>query len=169
MPPSCGCQVLSELVTTRHLKLTNTTEIPHYFWLLVSKPFSISQDGASRSHRALGWKQEGEEIAARGKQLVLHPQENMLVSGSICGPRLGGAHTPGLGVTFLSRSRACMYRQHGHRVPSQGCTQTQTSVVSRPRHALRTQGPTPQTDRQDSIQRTRAHTPTPTVPHTHRA
>lgn len=74
--------VLSELVTTRHLKLTNTTEIPHYFWLLVSKPFSISQDGASRSHRALGWKQEGEEIAARGKQLVLHPQENMLVNVS---------------------------------------------------------------------------------------
>ena len=92
MPPSCGCQVLSELVTTRHLKLTNTTEIPHYFWLLVSKPFSISQDGASRSHRALGWKQEGEEMAARGKQLVLHPQENMLVNGSICGPRLEG-HT----------------------------------------------------------------------------
>ena len=121
MPPSCGCQVLSELVTTRHLKLTNTTEIPHYFWLLVSKPFSVSQEGASRSHRALSWKREGEEeMAARGKQLVLHPQENMLVSGSICSPCLGaggGAHTPGLGVPFLSRSHMCMYRQHGHRVP----------------------------------------------------
>ncbi|KAI4563992.1 hypothetical protein MJG53_021113, partial [Ovis ammon polii x Ovis aries] len=79
--PPCGCQVLSELVTTRHLKLTNTTEIPHYFQLLVSKPFSVSQEGASRSHRALGRKQEGEqETAARGKQLVLHPQENTLVT-----------------------------------------------------------------------------------------
>ncbi|XP_042092425.1 deleted in lung and esophageal cancer protein 1 isoform X3 [Ovis aries] len=54
--------VLSELVTTRHLKLTNTTEIPHYFQLLVSKPFSVSQEGASRSHRALGRKQEGERV-----------------------------------------------------------------------------------------------------------
>ncbi|OWK02566.1 DLEC1 [Cervus elaphus hippelaphus] len=71
--------VLSELVTTHHLKLTNATEIPHYFRLLVSKPFSVSQVGASRP-RAPGWKQEGEEeTAARGRQLVLHPQENMLV------------------------------------------------------------------------------------------
>lgn len=84
-------------MTTRHLKLTNTTEIPHYFQLLVSKPFSVSQEGASRSHRALGRKQEGEqETAARGKQLVLHPQENTLVSGGVCGPRQG-AHTPGPG------------------------------------------------------------------------
>uniref|UniRef100_A0A452FIH2 DLEC1 cilia and flagella associated protein n=1 Tax=Capra hircus TaxID=9925 RepID=A0A452FIH2_CAPHI len=75
--------VLSELVTTRHLKLTNTTEIPHYFRLLVSKPFSVSQEGASHSHRALNRKQEGEqETAARGKQLVLHPQENTLVNVS---------------------------------------------------------------------------------------
>ncbi|XP_043741750.1 deleted in lung and esophageal cancer protein 1 isoform X3 [Cervus elaphus] len=74
--------VLSELVTTHHLKLTNATEIPHYFRLLVSKPFSVSQVGASRP-RAPGWKQEGEEeTAARGRQLVLHPQENMLVNVS---------------------------------------------------------------------------------------
>ncbi|XP_022409416.1 deleted in lung and esophageal cancer protein 1-like isoform X1 [Delphinapterus leucas] len=77
--------VLSELVTTRHLKLTNTTEIPHYFRLLVSRPFSVSQDGESRSHRAPGpsWKQECKEgTAAAGKQLVLYPQENMLVNVS---------------------------------------------------------------------------------------
>ncbi|XP_032503469.1 deleted in lung and esophageal cancer protein 1 isoform X3 [Phocoena sinus] len=77
--------VLSELVTTRHLKLTNTTEIPHYFRLLVSRPFSVSQDGVSRSHRAPGpsWKQECKEgTAAAGKQLVLYPQENMLVNVS---------------------------------------------------------------------------------------
>nr|KAF6420247.1 DLEC1 cilia and flagella associated protein [Molossus molossus] len=75
--------VLSELVTTHHLKLTNTTDIPHYFRLLVSRPFSVSQDGASFSHRAPGPKQEcEEEVAAAGRQLVLHPQENMLVDVS---------------------------------------------------------------------------------------
>ncbi|XP_068413976.1 deleted in lung and esophageal cancer protein 1 isoform X2 [Eschrichtius robustus] len=74
--------VLSELVTTHHLKLINTTEIPHYFRLLVSRPFSVSQDGVSRSHRAPSpsWKQECKEgTAAAGKQLVLYPQENMLL------------------------------------------------------------------------------------------
>ncbi|XP_045055704.2 deleted in lung and esophageal cancer protein 1 isoform X4 [Desmodus rotundus] len=74
--------VLSELVTTHHLKLTNTTDIPHYFRLLVSSPFSISQDGASRRHRAPGPGREPEceeGPAAAGKQLVLHPRESMLV------------------------------------------------------------------------------------------
>nr|XP_058933220.1 deleted in lung and esophageal cancer protein 1 isoform X7 [Kogia breviceps] len=78
-------EVLSELVTTHHLKLTNTTEIPHYFRLLVSRPFSVSQDGVSRSHRAPGpsWKQECKEgTAAASKQLALYPQENMLVNVS---------------------------------------------------------------------------------------
>ncbi|XP_015420346.1 PREDICTED: deleted in lung and esophageal cancer protein 1 [Myotis davidii] len=79
--------VLSELVTTHHLKLTNTTDIPHYFRLLVSRPFSVSPDGdgASRGRRApgAGREQEGEEgSATAGRQLVLHPQENMLVDVS---------------------------------------------------------------------------------------
>ncbi|XP_078210767.1 deleted in lung and esophageal cancer protein 1 isoform X3 [Callithrix jacchus] len=77
--------VLSELVTTHHLKLTNTTEIPHHFRLLVSRPFSVSQDGASQVHRAPGpgQKQEcDEEAASAGKQLVLRAQENMLVNVS---------------------------------------------------------------------------------------
>nr|KAF6335071.1 DLEC1 cilia and flagella associated protein [Pipistrellus kuhlii] len=77
--------VLSELVTTHHLKLTNTTDIPHYFRLQVSRPFSVSPDGASRTHRAAGagWEQECEEgWAAAHRQLVLHPQENMLVDVS---------------------------------------------------------------------------------------
>lgn len=89
-PTSMATQVLSELVTTHHLKLTNTTEIPHYFRLLVSRPFSVSQDGASHSHRAPGpgrEQQREEEWAAVGRQLVLRPQENMLVSGGFCGPR----------------------------------------------------------------------------------
>ncbi|XP_066207458.1 deleted in lung and esophageal cancer protein 1 [Saccopteryx leptura] len=80
-----SARVLSELVTTQHLKLTNTTDIPHYFWLLVSQPFSVSQEGASRSRSAPGpgREQEGQEgPAAVGTQLVLHPQENMLVDMS---------------------------------------------------------------------------------------
>ncbi|XP_063468166.1 deleted in lung and esophageal cancer protein 1 isoform X4 [Symphalangus syndactylus] len=77
--------VLSKLVTTHHLKLTNTTEIPHYFRLVVSRPFSVSQDGVSRDHRAPGpgQKQEcEEETASADKQLVLRAQENMLVNVS---------------------------------------------------------------------------------------
>ncbi|XP_041590029.1 deleted in lung and esophageal cancer protein 1 isoform X5 [Vulpes lagopus] len=77
--------VLSELMTTHHLKLTNTTEIPQYFQLLVSRPFSVSQEGASRSRRAPGpGREQGceEEPAKASKQLVLHPQENMLVNVS---------------------------------------------------------------------------------------
>ncbi|KAF6099104.1 DLEC1 cilia and flagella associated protein [Phyllostomus discolor] len=71
--------VLSELVTTHHLKLTNTMDIPHYFQLMVSRPFSVSQEGASRSHRTPG---PGQEPAAAGKQLVLHPHKSMLVDVS---------------------------------------------------------------------------------------
>nr|XP_055176944.1 deleted in lung and esophageal cancer protein 1 isoform X7 [Nyctereutes procyonoides] len=77
--------VLSELVTTHHLKLTNTTEIPQYFQFLVSRPFSVSQEGASRSRRAPGpGREQGceEEPATASKQLVLHPRENMLVNVS---------------------------------------------------------------------------------------
>ncbi|XP_036777521.2 deleted in lung and esophageal cancer protein 1 isoform X6 [Manis pentadactyla] len=77
--------VLSELVSTHHLKLTNTMEIPHYFRLLVAKPFSVSQNGASRSRRAPGPGREpehDEETAAAGKEWVLYPQENMLLDDS---------------------------------------------------------------------------------------
>ncbi|XP_045153607.1 deleted in lung and esophageal cancer protein 1 [Echinops telfairi] len=75
------CRVLSELVTTHHLKLTNTTEIPHYFRLLVSKPFSVSHDGASARAPSPDQEQDYEEREA-GKLLVLPPQENMLVNVS---------------------------------------------------------------------------------------
>nr|XP_025856802.1 deleted in lung and esophageal cancer protein 1 isoform X9 [Vulpes vulpes] len=84
-PISVTTQVLSELMTTHHLKLTNTTEIPQYFQLLVSRPFSVSQEGASRSRRAPGpGREQGceEDPAKASKQLVLHPQENMLVNVS---------------------------------------------------------------------------------------
>lgn len=66
--------VLSELLTTRHLKLINSTEIPQYFRLLAYRPFLVSQGWASGGHRA--------EIASGGKQLELRPQENMLVDVS---------------------------------------------------------------------------------------
>lgn len=101
-------QVLNELVTTHHLKLTNTTETPHYFRLLVSRPFSVSHDGASCSHGAgPGPEQECEGSAAGGKQLVLHPQDNMLVSGGLCGPHPGWALSPGP-ATFLSHRHTCV-------------------------------------------------------------
>ncbi|XP_019063818.1 deleted in lung and esophageal cancer protein 1 isoform X3 [Fukomys damarensis] len=76
--------VLSELLTTRHLKLINTTEIPQCFRLLVSRPFLISQDAFTWDHRpGSGQEQEGEEeTASVSKQLVLDPQENMLVNVS---------------------------------------------------------------------------------------
>ncbi|KAL6065370.1 hypothetical protein STEG23_006000 [Scotinomys teguina] len=77
--PCCG--VLSNWTTTRHLKLINTTEILHSFRVLVSKPFFISQGGASWDNRACHQQCE-EEIAFSGQQLILRPQENMLVDVS---------------------------------------------------------------------------------------
>ncbi|KAB1264566.1 Deleted in lung and esophageal cancer protein 1 [Camelus dromedarius] len=113
-PTSAAAQVLSELVTTHHLKLTNTTDIPHYFRLLVSKPFSVSQDGASRSRRppGPGWKQEcEEETEAAGPQLVLFPQENMLVSERFCDQWAE--------VTFPPLTRTCVFRQRTSTAPTQ--------------------------------------------------
>ena len=121
-PTSVAAQVLSELVTTHHLKLTNTTEIPHYFRLMVSRPFSVSQDGVSQDHRAPGpgQKQEcEEETASADKQLVLRAQENMLVSGGVCSPCSDG--TP-----------LHVYRQHPCTPPSCACTQTQTACLTLP-------------------------------------
>lgn len=73
-------QVLSDRLTTRHLKLINTTEILHYFRVLVSRPFFTSQGRASWDNRACHQQQCEEEMASSGPQLVLRPQENMLVS-----------------------------------------------------------------------------------------
>ncbi|XP_023575563.1 deleted in lung and esophageal cancer protein 1 isoform X2 [Octodon degus] len=76
--------VLSERLTTHHLKLVNTTEITQYFRLLVSRPFLISQDAVSQGHRVgCNQKQKGEEkTASASRQLVLHSQQNMQVSVS---------------------------------------------------------------------------------------
>ncbi|XP_050996394.1 deleted in lung and esophageal cancer protein 1 [Acomys russatus] len=67
--------VLSDWLTTRHLKLINTREILHYFRVLVSRPFFVSQGGAPQ-------QQCEEELASTGQQLMLRPQENMLVDVS---------------------------------------------------------------------------------------
>lgn len=74
----CGLQVLSEWLTVRHLKLTNTTEILYYFRAQVSRPFLVSQGGADWDNRAS--HQCEEEMASTAQQLIIHPQENMLVS-----------------------------------------------------------------------------------------
>uniref|UniRef100_A0A673U2J6 DLEC1 cilia and flagella associated protein n=1 Tax=Suricata suricatta TaxID=37032 RepID=A0A673U2J6_SURSU len=76
----CQSPTRHELVTTRHLKLTNTTEIPQHFRLQVSRPFSVSQAGASRSRGAPGPEPgRQEEPATAARQLVLGRRENMLV------------------------------------------------------------------------------------------
>ncbi|XP_042137976.2 deleted in lung and esophageal cancer protein 1 isoform X1 [Peromyscus maniculatus bairdii] len=81
IPKNPCCGVLSDWPTTRHLKLINTTEILHYFRVLVSKPFFISQGGARWDNRACHPQCE-EEIASSGQQLILRPQENILVDVS---------------------------------------------------------------------------------------
>ncbi|KAL1782479.1 deleted in lung and esophageal cancer protein 1 [Sigmodon hispidus] len=81
IPKNPCCGVLSDWLTTRHLKLINTTEILHCFRVLVSRPFFISQDGASWDNRVCHQQYE-EEITSSDEQLVLRPQENMLVDVS---------------------------------------------------------------------------------------
>ncbi|XP_052579890.1 deleted in lung and esophageal cancer protein 1 isoform X3 [Peromyscus californicus insignis] len=81
IPKNPCCGVLSDWSTTRHLKLINTTEILHYFRVLVSKPFFISQGGARWDNRDCHQHCE-EEIASSGQQLILRPQENILVDVS---------------------------------------------------------------------------------------
>lgn len=104
-------QVLSELLSTHHLKLSNTTEIPQYFRLLVSRPFSVAQGGASRSRSTPGPEQGcEEEQATGGKRLVLHPQENMLVSGGSAGGHRARGHPP---VTHTHTcGQTCAHQRH---------------------------------------------------------
>lgn len=109
-------QVLSDWPTTRHLKLINTTEILHYFRVLVSKPFFISQGGARWDNRACHPQCE-EEIASSGQQLILRPQENILVSAGVC-------HLP-----------PHLYRQHIHVTCSHLGTRYKWTVIGPcPRH-----------------------------------
>ncbi|OXB72662.1 UNVERIFIED_CONTAM: hypothetical protein H355_007677 [Colinus virginianus] len=67
--------VLTESVLTQSLKLINCTKVPLYFRLLLSAPFSLAGTDLKTSHR------EGEETEQQ-PQLVLYPQQNMLVKVS---------------------------------------------------------------------------------------
>uniref|UniRef100_A0A8C2MWT3 Deleted in lung and esophageal cancer 1 n=1 Tax=Cricetulus griseus TaxID=10029 RepID=A0A8C2MWT3_CRIGR len=83
IPKNPCCGVLSDRLITRQMKLINTTEILQYFRVLVSRPFLVSQGGTSCDNIACHDHQQcEEEIASSGQQLLLRPQENMLVAVS---------------------------------------------------------------------------------------
>uniref|UniRef100_A0A669QRK1 DLEC1 cilia and flagella associated protein n=1 Tax=Phasianus colchicus TaxID=9054 RepID=A0A669QRK1_PHACC len=71
--------VLTASVLTQSLKLTNCTKVPLYFRLFLSAPFSLTstdlKKGTKTSHNE---KEETEQQP----QLVLYPQQNMLVKVS---------------------------------------------------------------------------------------
>ncbi|NWI63783.1 DLEC1 protein, partial [Todus mexicanus] len=70
--------VLTESVTTQSLKLTNCTKVPLHFRLLLSLPFSLSSTDPQKSTKTSHGKEEKEQQP----QLVLYPQQNMLVKVS---------------------------------------------------------------------------------------
>uniref|UniRef100_A0A8C3I068 DLEC1 cilia and flagella associated protein n=1 Tax=Chrysemys picta bellii TaxID=8478 RepID=A0A8C3I068_CHRPI len=69
--------VLTESVITHNLKLTNSTEAPLHFRILLSVPFAVSSIDPNRSLKTSHHDRE-----EQGKQLLLHPQQNMLVKVS---------------------------------------------------------------------------------------
>ncbi|KAM6281413.1 deleted in lung and esophageal cancer protein 1 [Porphyrio hochstetteri] len=71
--------VLTDLVMTQSLKLINCTKVPLYFRLLLSPPFSLSSTDPKKSTKTSHSKEEGRE---QQPQLVLYPQQNMLVKVS---------------------------------------------------------------------------------------
>ncbi|KFQ33520.1 Deleted in lung and esophageal cancer protein 1, partial [Merops nubicus] len=70
--------VLTDSVMTQSLKLTNCTKVPLYFRLLLSTPFSLSSTDPKKSTKTSHSKEEKEQRP----QLVLYPQQNMLVKVS---------------------------------------------------------------------------------------
>ncbi|XP_048693431.2 deleted in lung and esophageal cancer protein 1 isoform X1 [Caretta caretta] len=66
--------VLTESVLTHNLKLTNSTEAPLHFRILLSVPFTVSSIDPNRS-----LKTSHSDREEQGKQLLLHPQQNVLV------------------------------------------------------------------------------------------
>ncbi|KAG8443530.1 hypothetical protein GDO86_012075 [Hymenochirus boettgeri] len=72
-------QILTEVLTTQNLKLINCTETPLYFRLLVAKPFVLSSIDPNHST-----KTANSDHDAQGGQIVLHPQQNILVKVSFC-------------------------------------------------------------------------------------
>ncbi|XP_074841264.1 deleted in lung and esophageal cancer protein 1 [Carettochelys insculpta] len=73
--PSSG--VLTESVTTHNLKLTNSTEAPLHFKILLSEPFTVSSTDPNKSLKTSNRDREEQR-----KLLLLHPQQNMLVKVS---------------------------------------------------------------------------------------
>ncbi|XP_054672040.1 deleted in lung and esophageal cancer protein 1 isoform X1 [Grus americana] len=71
--------VLTDLVMTQSLKLINCTKVPLYFRLLLSPPFSLSSTDPKKSTKTSHCMKEEEE---QQPQLVLYPQQNMLVKVS---------------------------------------------------------------------------------------
>ncbi|KAM9573313.1 deleted in lung and esophageal cancer protein 1 isoform 2-T2 [Guaruba guarouba] len=71
--------VLTNSVMTQSLKLINYTKVPLYFRLLLSTPFSLSSTDPQKSIKTSHSKREEEE---HQPQLVLYPQQNMLVKVS---------------------------------------------------------------------------------------
>uniref|UniRef100_A0A8V1A8F0 DLEC1 cilia and flagella associated protein n=1 Tax=Gallus gallus TaxID=9031 RepID=A0A8V1A8F0_CHICK len=71
--------VLSDSVLTQSLKLTNCTKVPLYFSLLLSAPFSLTSTDLKKSTNTFHSETEETE---QEPQLVLYPQQNMLVKVS---------------------------------------------------------------------------------------
>ncbi|XP_010127726.1 PREDICTED: deleted in lung and esophageal cancer protein 1, partial [Chlamydotis macqueenii] len=71
--------VLTDSVVTQSLKLINCTKVPLYFRLLLSTPFSLSSTDPKKSTKTSRSKKEEKE---QQPQLVLYPQQNMLVKVS---------------------------------------------------------------------------------------
>lgn len=73
-------QVLTNSVMTQSLKLINYTKVPLYFRLLLSTPFSLFSTDPQKSTKTSHSKREEE---GQQPQLVLYPQQNMLVGSKI--------------------------------------------------------------------------------------
>ncbi|XP_021244314.1 deleted in lung and esophageal cancer protein 1 isoform X2 [Numida meleagris] len=71
--------VLTDSVLTQSLKLINGTKVPLYFRLLLSAPFSLASTDLKRSTKTSHSENEG---TGWQPQLVLYPQQNMLVKVS---------------------------------------------------------------------------------------
>ncbi|XP_053116258.1 deleted in lung and esophageal cancer protein 1 isoform X2 [Hemicordylus capensis] len=72
--PIKACQVLIDFATTHNLKLTNDTETPLYFKLVLSMPFAVSGVDPKKSLKTSHSDRDEE-----GNHLLLYALENMLV------------------------------------------------------------------------------------------
>ncbi|KAM3927972.1 deleted in lung and esophageal cancer protein 1 [Leptodactylus fuscus] len=79
IPDRTSSSILTEFMTMRRLKLMNCTETPLYFRLLLSKPFAVVATDPNKSIKTS--QSDRDEQPA---QIVLHPQQNTLVTISFC-------------------------------------------------------------------------------------